>query len=87
MSAQDAKDNRICPKSYATSYKVYYSYNPTYRVKTSYRKEYINYAQPKVVTYYSSGGSGGAIGGVVGLCCCAGIGVAIWFMCCKSKQQ
>ena len=88
MSAKDSKNNRICPKSYATTYKTYYSYNPTYRIKYSYKKEYVNYKPKTVVTYYSSGGgSGGAIGGVVGLCCCAGIGVAIWFMCCKSKQQ
>ena len=88
MSATDSANNAICPKSYYTTYKTMYSYNPTYRVSYSYVQEYISYAPKAVVTYYnSSGGAGGAVGGVVGLCCCAGIGIAIWFMCCKSKEQ
>ena len=39
-------------------------------------------------TYYTSSGSsaGGTVGGIVGLLCCCGIGVGIYFCCCKSKD-
>jgi hypothetical protein len=44
-------------------------------------------ATPVTISYKSTGGSGDAVGGIIGLCCCCGIGIGIWFMCCRAKPQ
>ena len=52
------------------------SYNPDTPLYNGAECE--EYRNPEVITY-SGGSAGGVVGSILGICCCGGIGLAVWF--------